>query len=107
MLMFLASPLAYIVGILIAIELKQAGKLYKGRQLFFNLLTLVLMGIFVTNFPVPSLPIIKLIVVVASLIFNVSDLFHLPKEAGTLLFNIIEILIMVIMLVLVITSLGV
>jgi len=107
MLMFLSTPLAYIVGILIALELKMAGKLYKGRQVFFNLLTLVMMGIFVIEFPTPSLPTIKLMIIIASLVFNVSDLFHLPKEAGTLLYNILEIFLMVVMLVLVITSLNV
>jgi hypothetical protein len=100
-----ATGFAVIVTFCMGLELQKAGKNYNGRLLFFNVLSLIAMIVFAINFPTPYLSVIRLIAVGAALLFNISDFFHLPREAGTKLHNIVEIFLMLVMVVMVISSL--
>lgn len=100
-----ATGLAVIVAFCMGLELQKAGKNYSGRLLFFNVLSLIAMVVFAIKFPGSHLSVIRLIAVGAALLFNISDFFHLPREAGTKLHNIVEIFLMLGMLVMVLSSL--
>lgn len=90
----LVNPILVFTVILIVLELKEFSSIYGKRQIFFNIVMILLIIIAMTNipnivYPSEKLAFARMIAIGIALLLCFGDLFHLPKESVTI--NIGEI----------------
>lgn len=86
------NPLLVFVAVLLVVELRDHGKLYKSRQIFFNIFVLLLVVASTIDLPIDNVHHVKVLLLSFALLLTFADVFHLPKESRVI--NIGEIAIL-------------
>jgi len=84
----LVNPVLVCTIALIVLELKEHSSVYGRRQIFFNILMILLIIVAMTNipdivYPIEKLAFARLIVIGIALLLGFGDLFYLPKASIT------------------------